>query len=82
MYSSVAAELGAEPAAKAAGEEVPIVAIAKKRVKRSLIPAPEREIANLLECIALGARLSKVLVDSDSGAFDWRKPELVIEYAA
>jgi hypothetical protein len=30
----------------------------------------------------LGARLSKVLVDSDSGAFDWRKPELVIEYAA
>jgi CRISPR-associated protein Cas2 len=30
----------------------------------------------------LGARLSKVLVDSDSGAFDWQKPELVIEYAA
>jgi exonuclease SbcC len=40
------------------------------------------EAARNIGTSRLGARLSKVLVDSDSGAFDWRKPELVIEYAA
>jgi hypothetical protein len=30
----------------------------------------------------LGVRLSKVLADGDSGASDWRKPELVVESAA
>jgi hypothetical protein len=32
--------------------------------------------------VPLGARLSKVLADGDSGASDWRKPELVVEAAA
>jgi hypothetical protein len=31
---------------------------------------------------ALGERLSKVLADGDSGASDWRKPELVVESVA
>jgi hypothetical protein len=57
-------------------------------------PAPPVEVILIIDAVnngftelgyiraGLGVRLSKVLADGDSGASDWRKPELVVESAA
>ncbi|MDR3726988.1 MAG: DUF2971 domain-containing protein [Terracidiphilus sp.] len=51
---------------------------------RRIVVGPSREITDAVAAVRmlLGARLSKVLGDGESGASNWRKPELVVESAA